>query len=172
MNKINTHDEFMQWAQNVKHATIQCDLQDRFAYTDTAILKSMFLDAPKNDKHLLIFSIQKCMGSDMLLKFINTYARSKAEEYIEKEQVDIATKWDEVLVAKKEQEKQVEHLENMLTQELGITKSYAASIHAHKQEITQLSKENRSLQNTVDNLQSENQELRQFENHIKGLLND
>ena len=79
--KIETVIDFEKWASAVNHGTAPtCDLQDIFARSDNAKLRSMFAQEAKNQRNLLIFSIQKAMRGDAMLDFVRSYARAQAQE--------------------------------------------------------------------------------------------
>jgi len=172
--KIENNTDFANWNNSVNHAMQQCDLQDVFARSDLKTLKHLFLDQNKNEKRMSIFAINKCMGSDTLLEFIDAYSRNKAESYIvdyeDTGNKELDIKRDALTLERSEFEyKKEEH---------------AATIKALQYQNKELSKDNDkmtaenskyvqriwNLESELETMRSELDKQYQFETHIKGLL--
>lgn len=169
--RIETAEEFGDWARRVNTAQFKhlADLQDEFARSDTAQLLQWFIEL-EAERELLVFSVQKAMGSRMLLDFMQRYAREKAEERLreEDERLDIATRALEARERVVEREKKRCLQENL---------DLRGRLEGVQRQYEQLQKRNRELHTEIGELvlaresrRQELEKLRAFETHIKELL--
>ena len=99
MKRIESAEQFVDWAKRVNLAGFKDlpDLQDEFARSETAQLRRWFVELKETTiRELLVFSIQKAMGSSLLLDFVRRYAREWAEERIQEDEERIAAQYSEV----------------------------------------------------------------------------
>jgi len=170
MKRIENITDFIAWSKEVNLSSKLCDLQDVYARSDQNLLNDLFFDMLKNDKHLIIFAVQKCMGSENFLNFINGYVNRLANreiiEHIDAYNKEISE--DRQKIAS--EEKAIEE-----------KKFYIAGIEKEnktlKNQVDELWDTNSILRSCVNNLEDEakklNQELKKqysFESHIKELL--
>jgi hypothetical protein len=171
-NLIENNDSFMSWCKQVNHSTTaMCDLQDDFAGSDIKELKALFVDMGTNDKHKAVFCINKAMGAETLLQFINSYSLHKAESYIEEENTEVNERWNKLLKAETDfrvkKEKLVATISNLEHRNKELTKD--SDIMSN--EIAAAYSRNHALDSEVEELHVENKRLYKFESHIKTLLN-
>ena len=172
MKRIENITDFITWSKEVNlHTTyLLCDLQDIYARTNPKVLNTIFWSALKNDKHLIIFAVNKCMGSEALLSLLHSYisyvANKEIIEHIDAYNKEISE--DRQKIAS--EEKAIEE-----------KKFYIAGIEKEnktlKNQVDELWDTNSILRSCVNNLEDEakklNQELKKqysFESHIKELL--
>lgn len=175
MHKIENSIDLFKWSESVNHALNNkiCDYQDIFARSDIQTLKDAFLknSLNQNDFNLVIFSIQKAMGSEVIVDFMRFYAKHKAEKYIQAESDNLDRRFNEIVKREKDFELRREQLEatiknlehrnaelkkdnSNMTKELSDKVIYIMDI---KDEISE-------MKTTID-------ELNIFKKHVKELLN-
>jgi len=175
MHKIESKEDFSRWMNDVNasgfiKAVALCDLQDVFARSDVKALKGFFVDMDQNEKELGVFCIQKAMGSATLFDFIKTYARHRFNEHVQSEYAEVdkrnhAVAIREIDLVAREQTLQ-QTIDNLRYQNGQLVK-YNDKVN---KEASDYVKRIYSLENEVDELESEIKELRSFESHIKELL--
>ena len=173
--KIETNADFANWNNSVNHAIHQCDLQDVFARSDMKTLKSLFLEQSKNEMRMSIFSINKCMGADVLLDFLNAYSRKQAESWITEYEADegrtLAILRNELFHERQALEKEKAEQQNKFDSlHKAIENRNIDNARLSKLNI-EYSRENMDLRREARSTQEELDRLYTFENHIKGLLN-
>jgi len=170
-NRIESNNAFTAWCKQVNHsATPICDLQDDFAASDIKELKALFLEMSKNDKHKAVFCINKAMGSEMLLQFIDSYALHKAEDYIELENTEVNERWSKLLQAELDfrlvKEELTATISNLEKRNTELTKDNDTMSHT----VADCYKRIHNMESDLDDLIAENKKLSRFESHIKELL--
>ena len=171
MKQIESETDLMQWAASVNHSVKMCDLQDVYARSDVKLLKKWFNESSQNDRELLVFSIQKCMGSACLLDLVRCYARFQANMLIEQEQEEINAQWSTVLTEKNaiaQREIELSSTIESLTADVNHLNDVLETTRDDKNHLYQrnmeLIDENTELTLSLEKLQV-------FESHIKELLN-
>lgn len=135
MKKIESSVDLINWSRDVNHAGNKalCDYQDIFARTDAGQLKDAFMITAtnQNDFNLVIFSIQKAMGSEVLSDYMKHFARRKAEKYIQDEADNLDARFNEIVKREKDFELEKEQLK--------------ATIKNLEHQNAELSKDNREM---------------------------
>jgi len=175
MNKITNREELISWARQVNlmsmtNHSLVCNLQDVFAHSNPTLLKDLFFDLPANDKHLVIFSVQKCMGSETFLDFIDGYIKRKGQQWINNESEDINEEWQKIMGAKEALRKEKKEYEYKID---GLNRKndlLARANNDYYRTITKLSKENITLRAKLEEMEAELKKQHAFESHIKELL--
>lgn len=184
MHKIETQVEFLQWAKEVNHsrgtapdAKALCDLQDVFARSYTIDLQKFFIGSSHSEKELLVFSIQKAMGSEILFDFIKIYSNHKAQEWIDKDQEECNKRWNAALEQVKEVKEYRESIDSTMKdkdEEITRLDDLNSVLSAKSREqyniVTNLRVELVDLKAELEEANETITELRQFENHILNLL--
>ncbi len=176
MHKIESQDEFAQWARYVNHADTACsphklcDLQDEFAWSDGKALKRLFIESDQTEKELLVFSIQKAMGSGTLLEFIKSYSVYRAQVVTEQEQDDINSKWTEVLQKERDITDKLDKFKLTLAVLESQNKALVTDNDNMTAEVSRYYQHNMELQDTIKDMQETVDKLSAFESHIKELL--
>ena len=171
LTRIETQTDFIMWNNYVNQPKpILCDLQDIFSRSNEQTLINLFIDQNRNDRELTVFTIQKCMGSETLMRFIRVYIMREAEKYIESESAEINSGWNKLITAKNAFEAEKVCLETKnsglentiedLRSQLSL-RSQTASEYLNR--VYELESDNEKLKQDVDRLS-------QFEHHIQGLL--
>ena len=170
MKRIENITDFIVWSKEVNLSTIQCDLQDIYARTTPAELNELFWNASKNEKHLIIFAVNKAMGGEALLLLLHSYisyvANREIIEHIDAYNKEISNDRAQIAIEEKAIEEKKQYI-------AGIEKENKTL----KNQVDELWDTNSILRSCVNNLEDEvkklNQELTKqytFENHIKELL--
>lgn len=166
MQKIESHADFMNWAACVNHSVQQADLQDVFSRSNEKDLVEMFLAAPKNDKHLLIFSIAKNQGSEAMLNFVKRYADRRACEQIEADWAEVSRRESELAAKEREMDEEVKALTHA-----NITlQSQLDAAQAIRQIADRRLRQIHELEAAVEEMETELNRLRTFEAHVQELL--
>ena len=168
---IESPQDFMNWANQVNHAVHQCDLQDEFAYSKLADLKQWFIHSEKIDRHLLIFSIQKNQGGDVLIDFLNLYARHKANEYLEAEGEEINKRWSELLQKESHYEYEKNMRETWIIKQTADIRELKDDLLESQKDANQWYSENMELEAENENLKAELDKYYVIDNHIRSLIN-
>ena len=170
MYKIDTENNFLLWALEVNRSSKMCGLQDIYAHSMPDVLNRLFFDMSKNDKHLIVFAIQKCMGSESLLSLLQSFISQKVSaeviQHIDAYNKEISNDRAQIAIEEKAIEEKKQYI-------AGIEKENKTL----KNQVDELWDTNSILRSCVNNLEDEvkklNQELTKqytFENHIKELL--
>jgi len=168
---IESPQDFMNWANQVNHAVHQCDLQDEFAYSKLADLKQWFIHSEKIDRHLLIFSIQKNQGGDVLIDFLNLYARHKANEYLEAEGEEINKRWSELLQKESHYEYEKNMRETWIIKQTADIKELKEDLRVERKVIDRYETDNLQLESELEKLKAELEKYYVIDNHIRSLIN-
>ena len=170
MKRIENITDFIAWSNEVNHSTIQCDLQDIYARTTPSEINDLFWDMSKNEKHLIIFAVNKCMGGEALLSLLHSYISRKINteliEHIEAMNKDMSDEWTKIYTEQKaiaDEKQRIEQIE----QENRLLKKNLAS---YQESNTSLYNEKIALKDELEALNKELNKQYSFESHIKKLL--
>jgi len=172
MKRIENIQDFIAWSKEVNlHTTyLLCDLQDIYARTTPAELNSLFWDMSKNEKHLIIFAVNKAMGGEALLlllqSFISRTINNELQQHIEAMNKDMSDEWTKIYTEQKaiaDEKQRIEQIE----QENRVLKKNLAS---YQESNTSLYNRKIALQDEIDSLKKELTKQYSFESHIKELL--
>ena len=172
MIKIESQLEFMDWAQRVNQTHTLCDLQDDYAHSDTQALKTWFIESSEHDKELLIFSIQKAMGSAALLEFIRRYSNHKAMDWLQEEMQVINAESIKLWEDRQTFEAERNNLNLKITSLETDNKSQDDKITTLLRDNQNLYRQNSKIEANNAELQTELDRLWAFETHIKSLLTE
>jgi septal ring factor EnvC (AmiA/AmiB activator) len=115
MHKIEDSVDLIEWSKGVNTCLNNklCDYQDIFARSNIETLKDAFnvTSCNQNDFNLVIFSIQKAMGSETIVEYMKFFARVKAEKYIKDESDNLDERFNAIVRREKGFELRREQLE-------------------------------------------------------------
>ena len=172
MKQILSKEDFAAWAETVNYSTVNlCDLQDVFARSKMKDLKEYFMDMTQNEKELLVFSIQKAMGSANLFEFIKSYSIRKAQDYLEKESDENDRRWNKIVKKEMDFKAEKEQLRATIETLHHQLKEMTELNDQHNREASKWYMRTRELENDADIMSHKIDELTTFESHIKSLLN-
>jgi hypothetical protein len=170
MNRIETKEEMVKWAELVNHCTTlqeKIDLQDVWGHSVADTLKELYTGDLETNRHLVTFSLFKCMGEETAFQYINMFSRRQgmriAEEYIKDTDDSINTRWSTIDRARKgiiAARKQFPRLTNKI-------KNLQTELNNTRENYYQLVDKNARLNKELEFVLEENRELRADYNAIK-----
>ena len=172
MKRIENIQDFIAWSKEVNlHTTyLLCDLQDIYARSNQDVLHNLFRDAIKNDKQLIIFAVNKAMGSEALLFLLHSYisyvANREIIEHIDAHNKDMSDEWTKIYTEQKAIDDGKQRIEQ-IEQENRLLKKNLAS---YQESNTSLYNEKIALKDELEALNKELNKQYSFESHIKKLL--
>ena len=171
MKKITSTDDFLEWANQVNRETgFLCDLQNIYAKSEMELLKNIFFNMAKNDKHIIIFAVQKCMGSENFIDFIRSYIHKEGEHWIDIEIKKINKEWNNIINEKQANEKKNNDYINKINVISISNDSLKERLECQKNVISSLREENDKAKEEIEQLKRELEKQHAFESHIKALL--
>ena len=170
MYKIDTENNFLLWALEVNRSSKMCGLQDIYAHSMPDVLNRLFFDMSKNDKHLIVFAIQKCMGSESLLSLLQSFISQKVSaeviQHIDAYNKEISNDRAQIAIEEKAIEEKKQYIEHIEEENRLLKKNLAS----YQESNTSLYNRKIALQDEIDSLKKELTKQYSFESHIKELL--
>jgi len=172
MNKIENIQDFITWSKEVNlHTTyLLCDLQDIYARTTPAELNSLFWDMSKNEKHLIIFAVNKAMGGEALLSLLQNFISKRINNEIEAHREQWNNEWSKITTKEYALEIDREGYENRIKQLEKDNEYLTKKLAGYQGELPKLHGHNIELQSEIEALNKELKKQYSFESHIKELL--
>jgi len=170
MHKIDTENNFLIWALEVNRSHKMCDLQDIYAHSMPDVLHRLFFDMSKNNKHLVVFAIQKCMGSESLLSLLQSFISKRINNEIEAHLEQWNNEWSKIKTKEYALKIDREGYENRIKQLEKDNEYLTKKLTGYQGELPKLHRHNIELQSEIEALNKELKKQYSFESHIKELL--
>ena len=171
--RIENSTDLMEWCKDVNTGLTNkaiCDLQDIYARSDEKTIKGSFLTAEMYDKELIVFCVQKIMGSEPMFSLMKAWAREQAARVILEQDKDIDERYQNLTQAEinfqKEKTDIYKQLKDLQDAIVTLNGKYQDSLKVRAEHINKIT----DLENDNEMLYAENKRLSDFEKHIKSLL--